>query len=250
MLQRYFQKLNELVNTIEREEKDNLRRAAEKISECVQKNGIIHVFGCGHSHMLAEELFYRAGGLAAINPILVDELMLHQGALRSSKLEQTNDYAEGFMEHVNIRRDDVVVVVSTSGRNPVPIDVAEIASRKGAYTIAITSPEYAKSQSSRHKQGKYLYSSVDLAINNHIEVGDAMMTKSSFDVPFGSGSSIAGIAIANAIMVEATSIMLDNGYTPPVFKSGNADGAVEHNQKLINRYSSVIPMLTRNMNQE
>ncbi|XJZ26444.1 SIS domain-containing protein [Bacillota bacterium Lsc_1132] len=250
MLDLYFQKLKKLLSLIEMKEKENLKIASVKVSQCIERNGIVHVFGCGHSHMLAEELFYRAGGLAAINPILIDDLMLHKGALRSSELEQQNNYAESFMKDVMIVPGDVAIIVSTSGRNPVPIDVAEIAKKQGAFTIAITSPGYAKSHVSRHKQGKYLYTAVDLVIDNHIEVGDTLMQHSSLDVSFSSGSSIAGMAIANGIMTEAISKMADHHYTPPIFKSGNADGAAEHNQHLIQRYKDRVPMLTTKIDED
>lgn len=243
MLEQYLQKLKELLGAIEKEEKAGLKKAAQKVAQCIQDNGIIHVFGCGHSHMLGEELFYRAGGLVPISPILIEDLMLHKGAVRSSQLEKQNDFAVPFMANVPIQPEDMVIVVSTSGRNPVPIDVAEIARKQGAFVMAITSPSYAKSQASRHKSGKYLYNSVDLYIDNHIEVGDALMKKEGFDVSFGSGSTIVGMAIINGIMVEAIQIMIENHFTPPVFLSGNIDGAEEHNRELINKYKDRIPML-------
>jgi uncharacterized phosphosugar-binding protein len=243
MLDQYFQKLKELLNTIEKEEEDSLKKAAQMIARCIRAGGIIHVFGCGHSHMLGEELFYRAGGLVPINPILIEDLMLHKGAVRSSHLEKQNDFAEKFMARVNIEPKDILIVGSTSGRNPVPIDVAQIAKKRGAYVIAITSPSYAKSQSSRHKSGKYLFNSVDLSIDNHIEIGDALMKHEDFDISFGSGSTVIGMSIVNGIMVEAVKIMIENHFNPPIFKSSNVDGAEEHNRELINKYKERIPML-------
>jgi uncharacterized phosphosugar-binding protein len=243
MLDQYFCKLQELLNTIEKEEEESLKKAAQIIAQCIQAGGIIHVFGCGHSHMLGEELFYRAGGLVPINPILIEDLMLHKGAVRSSQLEKQNDLAEKFMASVTIQPKDILIVGSTSGRNPVPIDVAQIAKKQGAYVIAITSPSYAKSQSSRHTSGKYLFNSVDLSIDNHIEIGDALMKHNGFGVPFGSGSTVIGMSIVNGIMVEAVNIMIENHFDPPIFKSSNVDGAEEHNRELINMYKDRIPML-------
>ncbi|MBZ5752622.1 MULTISPECIES: SIS domain-containing protein [Metabacillus] len=245
MFNQYFQKLKELLNSVEKEEKESIKKAAQEIATCIQQDGIVHVFGCGHSHMLGEELFYRAGGLVPISPILIEDLMLHKGAVRSSQLEKEGDFSEQFMANVRIQPEDVVIVASTSGRNPVPIDVAEIAKKQGAFVIGITSPRYARSQPSRHKTGMYLYNSVDLAIDNHIEVGDALMKQNSLDVPFGTGSTVIGTAIVNGIMVEAVKVMVENHFNPPIFKSGNVDGAEEHNRKLINKYKNRIPMLER-----
>jgi uncharacterized phosphosugar-binding protein len=243
MFNLYFQKLKELLSSIEKDENENLKKAAEKVAQCIQKNGIVHVFGCGHSHMLGEELFYRAGGLVPINPILIEDLMLHKGAVRSSQLEKENDFAEHFMTNVKILPHDVVIVASTSGRNPVPIDVAEFAKNKGAFVIGITSYVYTKNVTSRHKNGKYLYHTADLSIDNHIMVGDALMEHENLAVSFGSGSTVVGTAIVNGLMVEAISIMSENNFEPPIFKSGNADGAEEHNSELINKYKGRIPML-------
>lgn len=239
----YFHKLQELLRTVEINEKENIKTAALAVAKCIEQDGIVHVFGCGHSHLLGEELFYRAGGLAPINPILIDDLMLHKGAVRSSQLEKTNNLASQFIEEVQIDHRDVVIVASTSGRNPVPIDVAEYALAKGAFVIGITSLVYASSVSSRHKDKKFLAQVVNVAIDNHIDVGDALMTVPDMDAPFGSGSTVVGIAIVNGIMVEAINMMLKNDFDPPVFKSGNADGAEEHNRVLIDRYKSRISLL-------
>jgi uncharacterized phosphosugar-binding protein len=241
----YFSKLKEILSLIEKDENENLKKAAKKVAKCIQKDGIVHVFGCGHSHMLGEELFYRAGGLVPINPILIEDLMLHKGAVRSSQLEKENDFAEQFMKNVKIQPQDVVIVASTSGRNPVPIDVAEIAKNKGAFVISVTSYVYTKTVKSRHKNGKYLYHTADLSIDNHIKVGDALMEHESIGVNFGSGSTVVGTAIVNGIMVEAIRIMIENNFEPPIFKSGNADGAEEHNRDLINKYKGRIPMLEK-----
>jgi len=239
----YFHKLHELLHTVEKNEKENIKTAALAVAKCIEQDGIVHVFGCGHSHLLAEELFYRAGGLAPINPILIDDLMLHKGAVRSSQLEKTNNLASHFIEEVRIDQRDVVIVASTSGRNPVPIDVAEYARAKGAFVIGITSLVYASSVSSRHKDGKFLAQVVNVVIDNHIDVGDALLTVPDIDVPFGSGSTVVGIAIVNGIIVEAINMMVKNKFDPPVFRSGNADGAEEHNRLLIDRYKSRIPLL-------
>jgi len=246
MFNHYFHKLIELISTIEEDEADNIQTAASKVARSIQNDGIVHVFGCGHSHMLAEELFYRAGGLATINPILIDELMLHKGAVKSSQLEKQHGYAKQFMETVGIQANDIVIVASTSGRNPVPIEVAEFAKQQGAYVIAITSLNYSAHISSRHKNGMFLSDASDLTIDSHIMVGDALLNHELLNVSFGSGSTVIGVAIVNAIIVEAVKLMVENEFTPPIFKSGNVDGSEEYNRELVNRYKGRIPLLGEN----
>lgn len=243
MLDQYFHQVRELMNLIQHEEGKAIQQAASTITDCIQADGIVHVFGCGHSHMLSEEVFYRAGGLVPIQPILIEDVMLHKGAFRSSAFERKNEFADSFMKDIDIRPSDVVIIGSTSGINPVPIDVARIAKEKGAYVVAITSMKYANKQPSRHTSGEYLFQQADLVINNHISVGDALLHESKSNLSFGSGSTVMGMVIINAIMAEATSEMIKNGFTPPVFKSGNVDGADEHNKKLMEKYKSRIPLL-------
>lgn len=242
MIHDYFHKISELLATVEREQSMNMKQAAEKVAEAIQQDGVIHLFGCGHSHILTEEVYYRAGGLVPIHPILHEPLMLHEGAVRSSSLERKNDYAKTFMGEQDIRKGDVVFVISTSGRNPVPVDVAHIAKEKGAYIIGITSIEYSSSQPSRHTSGEHLFDAVDLVINNHAPVGDALLSHDKVEVKFAPSSTVIGATILNAILAEAVGIMGSSGFTPPVFLSGNIEGADQHNEELIKKYSDRVKL--------
>lgn len=243
MLTKYFEKAKEKIELVEKNESGKLREAAEKVAEAIQNGGIIQLFGCGHSHILTEEVCYRAGGLVPINPILYEPLMLHEGALRSSELERQNGLAQEFMKDQDIRKEDVMFVISTSGRNPVPVDVAQEAKAKGAFVIGITSMEYSQSQPSRHDSGKHLYNSVDLVIDNYSAKGDASLTYEKVSVPFGPTSTVVGAVILNAILAEAVKIMADKGFEPPIFLSGNIDGADEHNRRLVEKYQGRIGVL-------
>jgi uncharacterized phosphosugar-binding protein len=233
MLTHYFNKVEERLRVVLENEREKLMKAAEKVAEVIQNGGIVQMFGCGHSHILTEEVFYRAGGLVPIKPILFEPLMLHDGAIRSSQLERQNDYAELFLEKEDIRANDVVFVISTSGRNPVPIDVAQYAKEKGAFVIGITSLEYSKSQPSRHKSGKYLLNVVDLVINNHSVPGDAILTHDKVKVPFAPTSTVVGATILNSVLANAIEIMAESNVEPPIFLSGNLEGADQHNKSLI-----------------
>lgn len=244
MLTQFFEKAKERIEVVEKNEKENLQDAAKKVAEAIECGGVIQLFGCGHSHILTEEVFYRAGGLVPIKPILIEPLMLHEGALRSSELERKNDYVGQFLTEQDIQPSDVVFVISTSGRNPVPIDVAIEARNKGAYVIGITSLEYSQSQPSRHHSGKHLFNSVDLVINNHSVKGDAILSYEKVKVPFGPTSTVVGTVILNSIFAEAIKIMADNGFEPPVFLSGNIDGADSHNKQLVEKYQKRIPLLS------
>lgn len=244
MLFQYFDEAKKRLDQVRENEKDKLLQAAQKVAAAIQCGGIIQLFGCGHSHILTEEVFYRAGGLVPIKPILHEPLMLHEGALRSSQLERLNDYAKEFLEDQEIRKEDVVFVLSTSGRNPVPVDVAEYAKENGAFVIGITSLEYSKSQPSRHKSGKHLFESVDLVIDNYAAKGDAALSHSKVSIPFGPISTVVGAATLNAIFAEAIKILAESGFEPPIFLSGNINGADDHNNRLVAKYKARIPLFS------
>lgn len=244
MIRTYFDEIRTMLSQVEQTENEAMNQAAEKIAESIQSGGIVHLFGCGHSHILTEEVFYRAGGLVPIRPIFVEQLMLHEGAVRSSELERQNGLGKTFMEDQDIRPGEVMVVLSTSGRNPVPVDAALIAKAKGAVTVGITSLDYSKSQPSRHDSGKHLYNSVDIVINNYAVQGDAVLHHDQVKVPFTPTSTVIGAAILNAVLAKAVVLMAENGFEPPVFLSGNIDGADNHNQALIEKYKGRIPLLS------
>ncbi|MFD1451367.1 MULTISPECIES: SIS domain-containing protein [Oceanobacillus] len=236
MIHQYFNQITDLLKTVEKEEKKAMADAAQKVAEAIQNGGIIHLFGCGHSHILTEEVYYRAGGLVPIHPIFHEPLMLHEGAVRSSDLERKNDYAKVFMEEQDIRPEDIVIILSTSGRNPVPVDAAKMAKDKGAFVIGITSIAYSSSQPSRHDSGEYLYDAVDLVIDNHAPIGDALLSHEKVKIKFSPSSTVIGAAILNAVFAASIKQMAENNYEPPIFLSGNLEGSDEHNQVLIDRY--------------
>ncbi len=244
MIDAYFQKIVETLAQTKVAEDNKMQEAAKQIATTIAAGGIVQLFGCGHSHMLAEEVFYRAGGLVPVKPILHEPLMLHEGAMRSSETERRGDYAPVVMGDQDIQKNDVLFVFSTSGRNPVPIDVAKMAKGKGAYVIGVTSVTYSMSQPSRHQSGKRLVDVVDLVIDNHVPIGDAVLTYEGVAVPFAPISSVTGTTIINAVFAEVIKLLALQGIEPPVFLSGNIDGADAHNKALIEKYAKRIPLLS------
>lgn len=239
----YIEVVQEQIELL-KQETSNVGDAADILQLVIEKQGLIYVFGCGHSHMFGEELFYRAGGLANIVPILYEPLMLHQGAAKSSCYEKQNDYIHNFINEYKITNNDCLIVISTSGRNPVPIDVALHGKEKGAKVITISSFEYPKREISRHKDHKYLNQIGIVNINNKVKYGDATMEKNGIShTPI---STVAGLIILHQML----SIAIDNADVKmlPVFRSGNVSGTEEHNNKLLSEYQNQIPMLTKGLN--
>lgn len=244
MFSEYIQEIHALLDRVERDGKASIKKGAEMMAHSIASGGIVQLFGCGHSHILTEEVFYRAGGLAPVKAIFHEPLMLHQGAVTSSENERRNDYAQQFMKNQDIQENDVVIVISTSGKNPVPVDVAMLAKEKGAYVIGLTSSAYGQDLP-RHKKGKLLCDVVDLVLDNYIQKGDAMMKHIDANVRFGSASTVIGATIINSLFIETVNLLVDQGVNPPpVFISGNVDGADKHNQKLVETYRKRIPLLS------
>ena len=233
--QQYFETVSQTLNTIFTQETDKIQQAGEMLAETLKKDGLLYVFGCGHSHMLAEELFYRAGGLAPVYPIFETAAMLHEGAAKSSRIERMTGYAKHVMDRYPIGPNDCLLIVSTSGINPFPMEMAEAAKAKGAQIIGISSFAYLGNPS-RHPEGKHLPDFCDICVDNHVPTGDATVQVCADGTKAGPVSTIASIAIANSIVLHACEVLNNQGIEPRVFHSGNCPGADGYNAELIRDY--------------
>ena len=231
----YFETVSQTLNTIFTQETDKIQQAGELLAETLKKDGLLYVFGCGHSHMLAEELFYRAGGLAPVYPIFETAAMLHEGAAKSSRIERMTGYAKHVMDRYPIGPNDCLLIVSTSGINPFPMEMAEAAKAKGAQIIGISSFAYLGNPS-RHPEGKHLPDFCDICVDNHVPTGDATVQVCADGTKAGPVSTIASIAIANSVVLHACEVLNNQGIEPRVFRSGNCPGADGYNAALINDY--------------
>ncbi len=218
-----------------------MRAAAEVVSRVFAGDGLLYVFGSGHSHMFAEEAFYRAGGPIQICPMLSPPHMLHEGAVRSTVLERTSGEAQALYErYAPDASTDALLVVSNSGVNALPTELAARATEDGLPLLAITSVAYA---SSIDRAGPRLHDLADVVIDNHAPPGDALVELAKDLPPAGPGSTVIGLAILNAILLEAAEIGLLEHGRAEVLLSANMPGAAEHNRELVARYRHRIPQL-------
>ncbi len=213
-----------------------IQKAAELVVESCKNDGRFYVFGSGHSHMVAEEIYIRAGGLAYVKAILPPELMLHQMPNKSTYLERIEGYSYAMVNLYQVNEKDTILVISNSGRNAVPVEMCLAAKEKGAKVIALTSLKHAKQVTSRHKSGKCIHEIADVVIDNCAEKGDAAFYVDNFNVPTGPTSDATGIAVAQTLIVTVIDELVKLGLEPPVFKSSNVDGADEYNDALFNKY--------------
>lgn len=234
--QRYYDCLTGTLEKIRRTQTENIHNAALQMAATIEQGGLIHVFGCGHSHMVAEELFYRAGGLVDIDPIFDSGIMLHEGAVKSSQLERMPGIAVHVLARYDVGEKDMLLIASTSGINPYPIEMALAAKARGCRVVAITSQDYADI-ASRHASGKHLFDMCDICIDNCVEKGDACVCVSPQDgIYAGPLSSLSTFFIANTMMLETCQVLIRHGEKPRIFVSGNIHGADKMNRRYVQEY--------------
>ena len=228
---RYLERLEQLISKMS-SQSQSIEDAATVVARSLENNGLIHVFGTGHSHMLAEEMFYRAGGLGAVNPILEEDLMLHKNASKSTELERDPNLADSILERHQLRKGDVFIIASNSGGNALIEAMASEVKSRGLILVAITSVNHATSPSAR-AQGRKLHELADICIDNLGEVGDASISYPQISEKTGPTSTVIGAAIVNAIVARAVEIALEHGFKPQVFSSSNTSAGDLHNTQLI-----------------
>src|SRR5262245_25057192 len=239
--ERYFDRLCELLDEV-RAQGEQIEAAAGLIAACIGVGGVVHVFGSGHSHMMAEEVFHRAGGLFAFNAML-DVNLTSFGTLKAGMVERAEGYAPVILDSFDVRPGEVVVVVSNSGINPVPIELAIEAADRGATTIAIPSAANYADAKSRHSSGKKLADVADLTVDSRVPVGDAILTFDGLDAPVAAASTALGAALMNAIVAQTAEELLALGRQPPVIVSMNVPGGDERNAALTAQYRPRLRLL-------
>jgi uncharacterized phosphosugar-binding protein len=229
-----------MVERLHDEQLGPIREAGRLVAEALRADRLVHVFGTGHSHMLAEEGLYRAGGLAPVNAILESGLMLHEGAAVSTRLEKLPGYSPIVADKYGFEEGDLLIVVSNSGVNAAPVEMALLAKEAGLTVLAISSVAYSKSAEPKPGVSARLYEIADLTLDNMGEPGDAAVEVDGTGLKVGPTSTVIGAALLNAVFVEATLTLAKEGMEPPVYRSSNMPGAPEHNRRLVERFKGRI----------
>lgn len=214
--------LNAVRTALYRIELPPVRAAAQIVSAALEAGGVVHTFGTGHSSLLAQELFYRAGGLVAINPILDPRLGFECGAFESTAFERTTEGADELSEKAGFRAGDAGVIISNSGANALPVEMAIRMKAAGLKVIVLTNVAQSRATTSRHGSGKRLFELADVVLDNHAPVGDAAVDVEGLQVRLGPLSTIVGASILHAVIVEAAEMLAAKGKPPAAFASANA----------------------------
>jgi len=242
-VEQYIGNIQKLINGVLETQMENIHQAGMIVSETVMNEGYVYTFGTGHSHMMAEEVFYRAGGLARIYPILEDALMLHNGAIKSTEMERLEEYAYLILERYECTDKDCIIIASNSGRNAVNVEMVKAAHQRGMKVIGLTNLVHSRAQDSRHKSGLKLYQIGDVVLDNQGCLGDASIYIPEIDRNIAATSTSLGAMLLHSVMISAVEIMIEKGHVPEVFSSSNLDEGDEINNEIFDKYRSIIKPL-------
>ena len=238
----YYENVTKMLADAFDSQADKIEISASKIAEAVLNGGMLYTFGTGHGHLLALEIFYRAGGMVRVCPILDERLMLHLSASESSLWERKEGLAEELLQKYPVGPGDVLIAISNSGRNAVPVEMAALCRERGAFVIALTSLRHTMAVSPRNKRALRLFETADLVLDNAGILGDACVEGTGGRM-IGPTSTAIGAALLQGIICRTEEIAREKGREIEFFASSNIDGGDAINAEYLNKYKNIIPGL-------
>ncbi|WP_330339275.1 SIS domain-containing protein [Streptomyces sp. NBC_00557] len=231
-----------LLRRVREEEAEAIGAAGNLLADTVAEGGRLFAFGAGHSSLAAQDVVYRAGGLALMNLLAVPGVVGVDvvPATLGSALERVDGLASAVLDTSPVRAGDALVIISLSGRNALPVEMALNARALGVKVIGVTSVAYASQTTSRHSTGTFLKDHCDIVLDSKIAVGDAELTLDTIPAPFAPASTVVTTALMQAVMATAAAALADRGIEPPLLRSGNVDGGHEWNGRVMREYGDRI----------
>ena len=244
----YYGAVTGLMQQILDTEPDAVARVADVLADQIEADRLVHVYGPGgHSNLASQEVFFRAGGLMHVSAILDAGTLMSSGALRSMAIERTPGYGRIVIDDATLGADDVLILVNAYGINAALIDAALRARELGVTTIGVSSREHAENTApdhpARHPSMQNLHDVVDLHVNTHVPIGDALIQVEGALEKSGASSTFANAFALNWIMLETLERLAGRGVEVPMWRSGNAPGGDEANQRFIARFKGRVRCL-------
>lgn len=242
LIDQYLQHSTRAIEQVAKTQTGNIQKAAALVADAIAQDRLINVFGTGgHSNIGAEEMFWRAGGLAAVNAMLDPGINLAFGARRSSGVERTTGYAKVVLDYYGLKEGDVLILVNAYGINCVTIDTALECRKRGIKVIGVTSAACSDpvpaDHPARHPSGKNLPEVVDVHVDTQVPLGDAVIDVPGSAQKVGPVSTMLNAFALNSIVITAVDMLAKRGIEPPVWRSGNIPGGDEANQKYFEKYA-------------
>jgi len=210
---------------------DAIETASQWAAEAIAGDGLVHLFGTGHSRIPVEEMFPRYGSYPGFNPIVELSMTFHtqvigaNGQRQAMFIERMPGLAEVILSNFTFGPKDVMVVFSAGGTTAVPVEMARGSRRRGLRVIAVTSVEQSLASDIDPAAGSRLLDEADLVIDLCTPHADAMVAIPGLDTPVGPGSTIAAVAIVNSIKVRTAQLLTERGAMPPVLTRASVVGA-------------------------
>ncbi|MHB9144445.1 MAG: sugar isomerase domain-containing protein [Symbiobacteriia bacterium] len=240
----FFAEARRAIDQVEKTQLVKIQAGARLIADSLGKDGVVHIFGTGHSQAFAMEMAGRAGGLIPMHMMRLEDLVRKGGhpwsLLDDPMVERDPRFGHELIGLYHIQPNDAFVIVSNSGRNGSTVEMALEVKRRGMPLIIVTSLAHSQNVSSRHPSGKRLFEIGDVVIDNGGPYGDALLEVPGSLAKVCAISSVTGATIAQALTAETIRLLTERGTTPPVYISYNVDGADEWNTKLVRKYGDRI----------
>jgi uncharacterized phosphosugar-binding protein len=225
----YFGKSLELLLRVIETQLEPIEQAAEIIAQAVADGHTLYAWGGPHSNLPVQDIFWRAGGLALVNPLFAPGLSLENGPIYlTSFYERVEGAGRQYFQQIGAEPGDAIILVSTSGRNAFPIEMAMAAKEAGLAVIGMTSLAYSDSVASRHPSGQKMYDFCDVVLDNLTAPGDAILEDDRLPQKVGPTSGWVGCLVLQALMAEVAERLAEKGVLPPVYYALNLDGSEEY----------------------
>ncbi|MGW7204893.1 SIS domain-containing protein [Streptomyces sp. NPDC054837] len=239
---RFFDAAIGLLQRVREEEAGHIDAAGALLADTVAAGGRLFAFGAGHSSLAAQDVVYRAGGLALMNLLTVPGVVGVDvmPATLGSALERVDGLATAVLDSSPLRAGDTLVIISLSGRNALPVEMAMSARARGVKVIGVTSVAYASETTPRHSSGTYLKDHCDVVLDSKIAIGDAELTLDTVPAPFAPASTVVTSALLQATVATAAADLAARGIEPPMLRSGNVDGGLAWNARVFEEYGDRI----------
>jgi len=244
----YFEVVTEILQKIEKEQIGNIVRAASMMADSIAEDKLIHLYaGGGHTWIPVAEVFYRAGGLACINPLIDYGLSPFNQALHYMQFERLPGYGRAVIDYYNPGRGEVIIIVHNIGVNPATIDAALACKERGLKIIAISSSEWQekvpKDHYIRHPSKLNLFDIADVCIDDYNPFGDAVIEIGGLGTPIAPVSNVVDCYIMHRIEIEVAKKLVERGVEPPFWRSANIPGGDQYNRKYVEKYMNRVKYL-------
>jgi len=245
----YVEKAFANIERVAKEQESNIKKAASLMADAIEKDKLISVYGGGgHTTLVMGEMFFRAGGLCNINPIMETGLSVFNQSLKYLELERCENYGRAIMKYYDLQKDDLLIIFHNIGINAATIDAALEAKERGVKIITVSSSHWQEEMPEehfiRHSSKKNLFDLADVCIDDYNPVGDTIVSIPGFDTPIAPVSNIVDFTIAHLLEIECVRICVEErNVVPPVWSSANAPGGDEKNAAYLKKYFPLVKNL-------